>query len=230
MAKLPAMQNQYVEFAKNDSEGNELSKVNTLASIPVLTEDNAAEIFQKKPKTLVYNNIVYNLQDIGEYPYGLYYSSIFDNEVLMVSLAYDGDEVTINYNVLSLAAPSDIKPIYCHPIRLSLTDSGATTYIRLTCLIFNNDSSPINTLDKFKKYLDDLNTATQAAGTIMTSGGYTLGTKTIIASYLYKNSANDYYVVGINASDGLNEGIGDNNFNVLFPASTTIVDGVNRIN
>ena len=73
MAKLPAMQNQYVEFAKNDGNGDkiDIKALNTaieegksLDDIPILNGDTVNEIYNSKPKFLLLDDDVFVLQDI----------------------------------------------------------------------------------------------------------------------------------------------------------------------
>ena len=137
-----------------------------------------------------------------------------------------GDSVSVIDNAYSV---ENAKPIYCHPIKIANSDSE-TKKFRLTMLIFNNDPTPF-TLATFKSFIDELSAETEGAGSILCSGGYYDGTKGVVASYIQKALAGSYYLVGMNATLTANTNIGSLDFDDIFPpASTDLVDGVNKIN
>ena len=121
------------------------------------------------------------------------------------------------------------KPIYCHPLTIRYDDGK----LILTCLIFNNDATPF-TMDTFKQWVDS--TANIVSGGIlrvMVSGAFlnTDTNKLVIASYFYKiNSTGNYGLFGQNTDTS---GVGymqSATFGDLFPVSTALYDGVNKIN
>ena len=121
------------------------------------------------------------------------------------------------------------KPIYCHPILVRY----AVEKLMLTCLIFNNDSTPF-TLDTFKAWLDDVaDNVPDGVARVMVSGSYTYGLteKTAIASYLYKIKASSEYGIGGIIADGSGEAfVQSTNFNSVIKAESNFYDGVNKIN
>ena len=142
-------------------------------------------------------------------------------------------EVEINANVVvngEMSFPDgeqSTKKIYCHPI--SIRDSGVeTNKCRITALIFNNDPTPF-TWTSFKKWIDDLQEATEGKGRLMISGGYATTTMSIICSYFVKTNTNYYYVVGL-ATDGSNASFGGTTWETTFPSTYVFEDGVNAIN
>lgn len=138
----------------------------------------------------------------------------------ILTIGEDGN-VSVTSNAYSV---ENSKPIYCHPI--SMVDTVVRK--RLTCLIFNNSETPF-TLDTFKVFLDNLDTATSGNGRVMVSGAIYDDGETLIASYLlHKN--NDYTISGLKASDGTAWNFSRADFNTLFPATTEFYDGVNKIN
>ena len=120
------------------------------------------------------------------------------------------------------------KPIYCHPITIQC--NGETIKCRLTCLIFNNDSTPF-TLDSFKAYVDALYASVSDTIRIMMSGAYNVvGTKIIIASHFSRGAPDSSYSInGLKETSGSLDNY-NNVFNVVFPEGTTLTDGVNKIN
>lgn len=120
------------------------------------------------------------------------------------------------------------KPIYCHPISISVSSPHQ---LRLTCLIFNNDPTPF-TLTSLKEWFDNLVATTEQRAVLMVSGGVStsISNKPLIASSLDKTLANNYAIIGIDV-DGSITYFSNADWDVLFPpADSTLVDGVNRIN
>ena len=137
--------------------------------------------------------------------------------------------------VIKSGEVDNAKPIYCHPVHLYCSDDGRV--FRLTCLIFNNDATPF-TLATFKTWFDNLVSSTSNRARLMASGGTnkiktvveeTASTKLLIVSSIDKTAAGTYIIAGVD-TDGLSNSFADQNFNVVFPASTELIDGVNKIN
>lgn len=123
--------NKCTEYAMKDSEGNELSKVNSVESVPEVTEDNLADILNKQPKFIVYSGVVFVLQDTGELPLRAYYSSIFGTSGETLTITNDGEEITMEHASAELALQSDIPTetgtkLYKHNLRKG---GGTVQYI-----------------------------------------------------------------------------------------------------
>lgn len=157
----PYAKNMSVEYAQKAIPGGELQKSidNTLnaVTIPVLTEDNALEIFANKPKFIQYSdaesgtNLIYILQDTSD-TVDVYYVSNYLNNVYSIAVSYRG---SIEVSIETLAKAEDIKPIYYHPV-IIIANTNATLTGRISLWIINNDSTPF-TKDTFKAYLRTLN-------------------------------------------------------------------------
>ena len=119
----------------------------------------------------------------------------------------------------------DVKPIYCHPIRIfNQTGEGSPRYM-LTCLIFNNDPNPM-TITTFKKFIDDL--PTNAA--VMCSGYYKDSSVEITSlSYISKTSGT--YLFDGGKYNQTNYSRKQFEWNSVFGFDTVnFIDGVNKIN
>lgn len=125
------------------------------------------------------------------------------------------------------------KPIYCHPILIKQEPDANNRSKLLTCLIFNNDSTPF-TRQSFKQFLDDLCEATNGLGKIMVSGGFTNSTNYYVASYITKEVIGEeqysYRIYGMLTSTGVFGNQSNAVFDAWFGDTTTIEDGVNLIN
>ena len=120
-------------------------------------------------------------------------------------------------------ALDNAKPIYCHPITLELT---ATYYkLRLTCLIFNNDSTEF-TWASFKEFLATFN------GRIMITGAVTdiQNSFVVIASQL-RVTGSAIYVYGLTTTGDVADA-NTNTINLLESAfnSISLIDNVNKVN
>ena len=135
MAKLPAMQNQYVEFAKNDGEGNELSKINTASSIPVLTEDNVAKIFEKKPRVIEYNGNIYYLSIADA---NLYYFTTLLDDYTCNYIILNASEIYEEQTLIVASQDSAGTKLYKHFIT-SVGYPAGNAY----CVLINNTVMPL---------------------------------------------------------------------------------------
>lgn len=225
MAKLPAMQNQYVEFAKNDGKGKEIDieaietgieEEKISISIPILTEDNALEIFAKKPKFISYDELVYVLNDYQSAADELYYSSIYNtyNNYLYINNA---GVISANSNTLALA--SDIKDIYWHGLYIG-DDTAAHN---LQAHILNNSESKIDSVLKLIEWFE--NTYTAGNNVVLSvNGGFTRASTTYNAFAIVYNGTN--YIVYYTTSSG----VSTYSMTALTDVYSRVVDNLNKIN
>ena len=132
----------------------------------------------------------------------------------------------VGTDLIEAGEVENAKPIYCHAISI-LSNAEAPFTSRLTCLIFNNDSTPF-TLATLKTWIDDL----VAAGVqvrLLVSGGYSNDDASVVASYVTK-SGSSYYIVGISRTDGYPAAVNGNWADIFPSASISFNDGVNKIN
>ena len=117
----------------------------------------------------------------------------------------------------------EVKPIYCHPIVIT----NASSVLKITMLIFNNSDTAF-TLSSLKDWLDEV--AGTGTARIMVSGAFVVDSKLVVASNLYKNTAdNEYGITGTNTSNAF-ASLYSASWDVLFPTGTTLYDAVNRVN
>ena len=118
------------------------------------------------------------------------------------------------------------KKIYCHPLRIYKT-SGDNQYL-LSCLIFNNDPTPL-TLSTFKEFIDK---TAQSAGTNVTflaSGYYwTDANRITSATYIFKSGAATYGVQGGNYANAQFASVSGTWAEIF--GESIFDDGVNAIN
>lgn len=138
-------------------------------------------------------------------------------------LSIGSTNVSVTSDAYSVA---NAKPIYCHPIILR-DDGTGTIRVRLTGLIFNNDSTAF-TKSSFYQWLKDLMVINPSAK-ILINGVYFDGTNSVITSYLnYNTSTLKTNIVGLLADGSI--GTKTDDFENIFPASIIFEDGVNKIN
>lgn len=171
----PFMKNVAVEYAAKALPDGELAKeIKDLKDIPVLTEDNALEIFEKKPKTINYDGIIYNLQDISDSEQ-LYYSSIYEDYTLSTVIDIDG---TIHTNEFPLAKTTDLGTrLYLHKL------NGLSIYQGCTIYIMSTVSAPITDRTSLE------NTIARSTGFYLLGGGVSVPTRVCPLSGIFANPA-----------------------------------------
>lgn len=119
--------NKCSEYAMKDSEGNELSKVNTAESIPVLTLENINKIYKEKPRVIKYDGSIFylsNSDDILDY-----FTTIFDDYTCNY-ISFNGTSI-LSKGTLMIASQEDIPTetgtkLYKHLVR---NGAGTIEYI-----------------------------------------------------------------------------------------------------
>ena len=85
------------KYADKTADGKDISEAIAEAqlagNIPELTNATAEDIFTNKPKFIKYDGVYYVLNEIDEFE--IYYSSIYGNVSMGLSLLNDGQSVTI---------------------------------------------------------------------------------------------------------------------------------------
>ena len=226
----------------------ELLKKETAARFEV---DNVSELSDEQLDSLRCGDIVAKKTGNQKHAYIVSYKGEGAGEGICLTYCAAGYIETISYDYINghwlfnskdiceVASKDDVediiesglvenaKPIYCHPITINYETSPK--YIRITCLIFNNDPTPF-TINSFKKWIDDVAEATENTARLMISGGVTYDTTSVIVSYLYKSASNNYIIGGLSRTTGENDYVSDADFNNLFPTGNLFIDGVNKIN
>ena len=217
-------------LVKKDASGEHAYKVTFKSETGMCLTYIDASVVETQSYDKVGEKWVYNSEDKTELPVN--HGDLTVDDLLVESDAViDNDlevhgDLTVSGAINGVSNPS-VKPIYCHPIHI--VDTEGEVIKRLTCLIFNNNSTPF-TLTSFKDFLDELNTATSGNGRLMCSGAFKDGTNICIVSYILKGQTGLYSISGLNTV-GSTFGIADLSFDVIFPsATTTLYDGINKIN
>ena len=135
-----------------------------------------------------------------------------------------GGDLVVTGSINGEENPS-VKPLYYHPITLVNT----TNMARITCLIFNNDSTEF-TLSTFADYMDNLFTEVGSTTRIMISGAYLVSTDVYIASYMGLLPDRSFYLAGCKSSDGSYTATSFANKAAFIGRFETLYDGVNLIN
>ena len=136
-----------------------------------------------------------------------------------------GGDLVVTGSINNEENPS-VKPIYCHPIQIERVEDNIQT-AELTMLIFNNSATAF-TKTTFLNWLDDLFSTVGSTIRIMASGGWKSSGALMVASYIGKYGANNYYLMGI-ASSG-NASIETLTREEMEEFITSLTDGVNKIN
>lgn len=124
-----------------------------------------------------------------------------------------GSSVSVVDNAYSVA---NSKPIYIHPLHLFISN-----VMRITCLIFNNDSTPF-TWYTFKSWLLQAGSESSLIK-IMASGAFKSGDNIAIASYIV-GAGTQIQAIGVSVA-------GDFNYSLeLTNLTISLEDGVNKIN
>lgn len=220
-----------------DLKNNDLLSLSSLAGIYDAIEGN-----YRKPillEGIVISNVekasIYVIPELSGSSYVLrnvygYDVTIADDDTISVASTQWATKAYVQ-QVIEGGTLENAKPIYCHPITLLRSGSSTLGNLRLTCLIFNNNSTPF-TLASFKKWLDDLTDAISNAR-IMVSGGLQQNTESkyiISASYLleYKEEGNRIYDFGGIKELGAFEEIYGSWDDIFLDAE--LIDDVNKIN
>lgn len=136
----PFMKNVSVEYAEKAAPGGEIDKsIKELKDIPVLTEDNAKEIFEKRPKFIKYDYegdiITYSLVDTDTSETDIYYSSVYENKVYSLGITSDGQ---FQGTDIFLATEDNVGTrLYRHEVVLNISTSTGST--RVTLEIISTD-------------------------------------------------------------------------------------------
>lgn len=129
----------------------------------------------------------------------------------------------LSKEVIESGQVDNAKPIYCHPIFISLNRSYDNNIIQLTALIFNNDNTPF-TKETFIAWLKALWTTAPTAK-ILTSGYFT----TAPLCCLSNADDNDACYMKYAGTESIGSKAYLQYADLLLEAST-FEDGVNKIN
>ena len=138
----PFMKNVSVEYAEKAAPGGEIETgmvaindaISEMKEIPVLTEDNAQEIYEKKPLVLEYNDVLYYLAYKSD---AQYFTLVFDDGSYTY-LHFDENDYTIYTTDYTLAMLNIAgTKLYKHQVivpsvytsaKLIQDSTGSTTY------------------------------------------------------------------------------------------------------
>lgn len=147
------------------------------------------------------------------------------NQPVEKTAGLDEEIVSQATEVIESGLVDNAKPIYCHPI--TLTNSNSTNYQgRFNALIFNNSSTAFT-----KQSLTDLLTSATAFRLVLTGGCKDIAnSKVVIASHAYYDGTH-VYVMGIDTSGNV-VGVADNIYfeDFVNDSNTGFADNVNLIN
>ena len=202
------------EAAENSPLEKDIKDTLNIVTIPVLTEDNGESLFNLKPKQLIYNGIVYSLQDVSELNDLLYYSSVYEITSSTLSIAPDG---TFDTDNTELAKTEDIKPLYYHGINMYRGSAPLNAFI---FNIINNSPTPINSIQKVKDWANSIDD-----GVLMNGTGVIVINGTAYTIYAIDKSATDKFRIYYAGANGY-EYIQDDTLSSF----NAVIDNPNRIN
>lgn len=235
---LPAMQNQFVEYAQRDEKSRKIAEFldnlkNALDSLKdtvdqslvpfEFTGTNYEELFEKKPLFISYGDYVMVLQE-NDVSDELFYSCIFDNHSASL---YVTDSGTVTLTETELAKESDIpvvKPIYCHPVYFYKSQE-----YRCMTLIFTNDGTPF-TPTTLADWVEALYTQVGDAIRVILNGGFKDSNDTwCVATHFGKNTTG-FYLSGVSMSGANSSFSGLTKQQFINIVTEGFDDGVNLIN
>ena len=124
------------------------------------------------------------------------------------------------------------KKLYIHPININVANDNSQGG-RYTLFIFNNDSSPINTVEKLSSFITDLYSQVGETLRILMNGGKydSDNSRTLICNFLgYSASGGTgtFYLSGVDTS-GYNRVLTSTTLEGVLGTIIQINDGVNQI-
>lgn len=148
-------------------------------------------------------------------------------------LVFDSSNVFDPIAQIEAGGVTNAKPIYCHPIWIAWDNETHTEFGNISCLIFNNTSTPF-TLSTFKTYIDNLRRTSGEDVRIVASGGFVTASgqysdgKITIANTLYEISQNYLQLQGVSVDSARTNII--TLWATIADNVTNFTDGVNKLN
>ena len=135
----PYMKNVSVEYAEKAAPGGEIDKsIKELKEIPVLTNDNAKEVFEKRPKFISYDSRIYSIFYADDENINYVY---VDAEGLDIENVVIGSSGSIDIYANVLASKDNVgTKLYRHEVVLNISTSTGSD--DLTLEIITTDGVP----------------------------------------------------------------------------------------